>query len=344
MQSFRIHLLVGVLSVTTSALKAKPAFDASLEYNQCQTTGWIDGKIPWGCDNIQHETFVADERLEAELPTVTVVCPTFEGRHDFHALLNYTFLSQSYPESKLNLLVLEDDSTSDSPLAQYWREHPRIQYTRIEGRNTIGWKRDWLMRRATGDMIVHFDDDDFYNRFYIRYMAEYLHSQLHSGAKLAQVVSWVNVYPSAEHWDQHYSGPPKFVSQCADWAYNVFGFSWIYYRDVGSKCGFDPRANYGEEIEFSKCIEWHWGRGRGALHRLGDPYSQLIKVDTCTGSTSAGAIATARHVSEPEGIVTEDTMIAKYGQDAWSALHALSLTQIDLGKCLGRRNVKKHEC
>jgi len=285
---------------------------------------------------MRHERFFADIGLNNELPTVTVVCATYGGRHDLHGLLNYTFLSQSYPENKLNLLVLDDNSTRDSPLAKYWKQHPRVDYVRIEGVHPIGWKRNWLLAHAKGDMIVQFDDDDFYNTFYVRYMVEYLHKHRNLAVKLVKIASWVNVYPSPDHWTR-YDGKLTFQAQCAQWPNIGFAFAWIYYRDVGSKCGFKS-VDYDEESAFLDCLFHEYGSE--SVHQIGDANSQLIKVDTCSGLTSAGSISSRKI----EDLITDNNMIAMYGQDAWNALHNLSLVHVDLAKCVGRRNIQRRKC
>jgi len=321
-----------------SSLKTKEAPYQEAFVQHCETSPFVDGAIPWRCTPMQHEPFRADRGFDAELPSVTVVCPTYGGRHGFHGLLNYTFFSQSYPESKLDLLVLDDNSTGDSPLAQYWRSQSRVKYVRLEGVHTIGWKRNWLLGRAKGDMIVNFDDDDFYNHFYVRYMAEYLHNQRDSQVKLVQIASWVNVYPTPDHWG-HVNEKRTFEAQCTEWPSVPMAFAWIYHRSVVSKCGFQT-VNYGEETDFLECI--HNTFGPRSMHRIGDANSQLIKVDTCGGSTSAGAFL--RDPRRDKKFVTKDNMIAMYGHNAWSALHNLSLAHVDLAKCVRRQVVQRHKC
>jgi len=333
MWSFRNPLLVSVLSVMTFALKTK------LEPRRaCKDRApyFVDGQIPWGCA-AQSEPFSPDWAKTPQLPTVTVVCPTYSGRHRLHALLNHTFFSQTYPEEKLDLVILDDNTTEDSPLAEYWKQQSRVDYVRFEEAHSIGWKRNWLLQRAKGDMIVQFDDDDFYNKYYVRYMAEYLHEQ--QEVKLVQIVNWVNVYPTPDHWEQ-YVEERTFEAQCAEWPSSPFAFAWIYYSDVRSKCGFKDEP-YKEELPFLDCLQTNYGEP--SIQRIGDAHAQLIKVDTCAGSTSWGSISRRSKIDgeSVQNVIDEAKIIAMYGQDAWSALNNLSLAQVDMSKCVGRHNVEE---
>jgi len=347
MRSLFNPLLVIGSSTITSALKTKLETDpqAFVEDTHCaKGETFTDGSIPWGCKPMRHESFFADNGLDAELPTITVVSATYGGRHDLHGLLNYTFFSQSYPESKLDLLVLEDNSTRDSPLAQYWSNHSRVKYVRIEGAHPIGWKRNWLLGRARGDVIVHFDDDDFYNTFYVRYMVEYLHKYRESQVKLVKIASWVNVYPSHDHWEQ-FNRKPTFEAKCAEWPDNGFAFAWVYYTDVRSKCGFED-VDYGEEDHFLECLLEKYSLD--SVHQIGDVTSQLIKVDTCAGITSAGSLSRRAKIDRTadafDSIIADDDMIAMYGRSAWSALHEFGLAHVDLANCVGRKDVQRRRC
>lgn len=296
---------------------------------------FFDGSIPWGCHPMRNGSFIPDSWLEPDLPTVTVIVATYGGRHDLHGLVNYTFSSQSYPESKLDLLILDDDSTEDSPLAQYWKQHPRVEYVRIEGKHPIGWKRNWLLGRAKGEVIAQFDDDDFYNTDYVRFMVEYLQKQRNRDLKLVKMASWVNIYPSSENFDQ-YSGKSTFDAACAEWPNNGFAFAWVYFRDVHPTCEFGNLA-YGEEDQFLECLLDKYGYL--SVHQIGDFSSQLIKVDTCAGITSQGAISRAwKKTQQPFAFdtITEENLIGRYGQTAWRALNELGLAHVDFANCVGR--------
>jgi len=287
------------------------------------------GSIPYGCSPMHHEPFVPDVKLEGTLPTVTVVVATFGGRHEFHSLLNYTFLSQEYPESKLDLLILDDNSTEDSPFASYWQQHPRVEYVRRADAHVIGWKRNWLLEHAKGDIIVQIDDDDFYNTHYVRFMVEYLQKHSDIGVKLVKMASWVNFIPARSNW-KHYSGKATFESICTEFPNNGFAFAWAFSRDVGSQCQFQT-VGYGEELSFMECLLDAYGSD--SVHQIGDSGAQLMKVDLCNGITSMFAMLA--FLPWVGTLIPDENMTSMYGQDAWSAVHDFSLSTVNMARCTG---------
>jgi glycosyltransferase involved in cell wall biosynthesis len=69
------------------------------------------------------------------------------------------------------LLILDDgpDAIGDAIPAD-----PRIRYFREERRLSVGAKRNRLCELARGDVIVHWDDDDYYAPWRLRYQVEAL--------------------------------------------------------------------------------------------------------------------------------------------------------------------------
>jgi hypothetical protein len=294
------------------------------------------GSVRWGCEkNPKPDPFVPDGTLEYKLPSVTVVVVTFGGRHRFHSFLNYTFFSQIYPESKLDLLILDDNSTSDSPLAEYWEKHPRVEYIRVAGEHVIGWKRNLLMRQAKGEIIVQYDDDDFYNKYYVRFMVEYLMKKQHENVKLVKMASWVNYIPDRTIW-KNYSGQDTFESVCITFPNNGFAFAWAFYRNVVDACHFKTVA-YGEELQFLTCLLDTYGDK--AVHQIGDPHSQLLKIDRCDGITSMFALLAEFPPSW--GSISAKSMETMYSPESWSAITNFSIAAVDMAKCTGRQLVNK---
>lgn len=98
---------------------------------------------------------------------VSVVTPTY-GRHAFLPWLIRMFNSQTYPQAKMELIILDDGplevSEHTAPkLHQLIAKQPNIRYIHHkDGKLNIGAKRNMLNRLAKGDYIVCMDDDDFY--------------------------------------------------------------------------------------------------------------------------------------------------------------------------------------
>ena len=117
---------------------------------------WIERMKP-----IISEVFV--EKLnslpkEEELPDVSIVCIT-KNRRVFMPILKYSYLIQSYPENKVELIIVDDgeDSIEDTLIGI-----PNVVYVRLDEPKTIGEKRNIGVSHAMYDVIAFMDDDDVY--------------------------------------------------------------------------------------------------------------------------------------------------------------------------------------
>lgn len=95
---------------------------------------------------------------EEDLPDVSVLCIT-KDRRIFMPLLNYCYMIQSYPEDKLELVIVDDgeDSIEDTLIGV-----PNVKYVRAEPGLTISEKRNLAVQNAMYDILVTMDDDDVY--------------------------------------------------------------------------------------------------------------------------------------------------------------------------------------
>jgi glycosyltransferase involved in cell wall biosynthesis len=91
----------------------------------------------------------------SESPLVSCIMPTFDRRPFVAGAIRH-FLRQDYPSREL---VILDDGTD--PIADLVPADPRIRYLRLEGRRRLGAKRNLACEEARGDVIVHWDDDDW---------------------------------------------------------------------------------------------------------------------------------------------------------------------------------------
>ena len=93
------------------------------------------------------------------LPTVSIITPTRDRPH-FVSLMINNFNSIKYPKEKLQWIIVDDGKS----LANILPDDKRIQYIhrQVVEPLTVGRKRNIACSYATGDFIVHMDDDDFY--------------------------------------------------------------------------------------------------------------------------------------------------------------------------------------
>jgi hypothetical protein len=108
---------------------------------------------------------------ESELPDVSIITVT-SNRRIFMPLAKYSYLIQSYPEDKLEWVIVDDGESIEDTLIGI----PNVKYVRTE-KMTIGEKRNVGVQNAMYDNIVMMDDDDIYpnNSILQRISMMYMH-------------------------------------------------------------------------------------------------------------------------------------------------------------------------
>lgn len=131
-------------------------------------------------------------------PLVSCVMPTTARRRLFVPQAIRYFQRQDYANKEL---VIVDDGPE--PIAEIVPDDPQVRYVRLTGERTLGTKRNLCVEAARGDLIMHWDDDDWVGRNRISYQAEAL---LGAGAEicgvrqmifyeLATARAWLYEYP-----------------------------------------------------------------------------------------------------------------------------------------------------
>lgn len=101
-------------------------------------------------------------------PLVSCIMPTFNRRAFAPRAIEY-FLRQDYPDKEL---IVVDDGTN--PIADLVPADERIRYIRLNERLTTGAKRNLGCQEARGEVILHWDDDDWAADWRISYQVENL--------------------------------------------------------------------------------------------------------------------------------------------------------------------------
>ena len=118
------------------------------------------------------------------LPLVSCIMPTANREKYIPYAIRY-FLDQNYPNKEL--VIVDDGHTSVAPFIP---EKDTISYFYSAPIGTIGLKRNYACEKAKGEIIVNWDDDDWYAPDWISYQVV---SLLSSGADIAglnQVQYW----------------------------------------------------------------------------------------------------------------------------------------------------------
>ncbi|MEJ2670918.1 MAG: glycosyltransferase [Deltaproteobacteria bacterium] len=101
-------------------------------------------------------------------PLVSCIMPTYNRRPFIAQALAY-FQRQDYDPQEL---IIVDDGTDS--IRDLIPSDSRIRYIRLENKLTIGAKRNLACEQAQGDIIAHWDDDDWYAPYRLSYQTEAL--------------------------------------------------------------------------------------------------------------------------------------------------------------------------
>ena len=93
-----------------------------------------------------------------DLPKVSVCIPTC-NRKKFIKLINLNLKNMTYPQDKLEIIILDDGTEEIQDLLS---KQDNIKYYKYSNKNTIGFKRNECVRLASNDIIAFMDDDDYY--------------------------------------------------------------------------------------------------------------------------------------------------------------------------------------
>jgi O-antigen biosynthesis protein len=137
----------------------------------------------------------------AEPPLVSCIMPTANRRAFVPQAIQY-FLRQDYRNREL--IVLDDGSDA---LADVIPPDPRIRYIRLEDKRSLGAKHNLACELARGEIVAHWDDDDWMAEWRLSYQVqELLRQPPMTLCGLARLLfyeprtnrAWEYVYPPTE--------------------------------------------------------------------------------------------------------------------------------------------------
>lgn len=109
-----------------------------------------------------HMDYVAPHAsMNTEFPLVSVIIPTFE-RPQFLVKALELVQRQDYPN--LEVIVVDDGrvSQAENPEMAAALSAPNVRYVHLPERRSIGAKRNLAVELARGEVVVHWDDDDYF--------------------------------------------------------------------------------------------------------------------------------------------------------------------------------------
>lgn len=219
----------------------------------------------------------------SDLPLVSCIMPTFNRRSCVPRAIRY-FLRQDYPRREL---LVVDDGTD--PVEDVVPDDPRIRYIRLEGRHSIGAKRNLACRDARGEIIAHWDDDDWSAPRRLSYQVEAL---LGGSVDICGLDRLFFFDPAREKaWQYRYGRGKPWLA----------GGTLCYRKRVWSARPFLDTSQ-GEDTRFV------WSAGSFRIRALPDPsfYAALVHGANTSPKVTRSARWHPVPVSEVQGLLGED--------------------------------------
>lgn len=166
-------------------------------------------------------------------PLVTCIMPTFNRRSLVPLALQY-FSYQDYPNKEL---VIVDDGSD--PVGDLVEGIPNFRYIRLQRRTSIGAKRNLACQNSQGEIIAHWDDDDWYAPDRLRYQVTPL---LDGNADLTGLINnCVLELPNGNFWTMN----PQLHQRM--FVGNVHGGTLVYRKSLLSEGLRYPETNLAED-------------------------------------------------------------------------------------------------
>lgn len=228
-------------------------------------------------------------------PLVSCVMPT-RNRRSFVPQSIWYFLRQDYPHKELIILDDGEDSVADLIPAD-----DRIRYRRLDRKLTLGAKRNLGCELSRGDLIAHWDDDDWMAPHRLSRQVDEL---TRHGAQVCGLRDLLHYRPEAGEAWLYQSLPGQRPA--------VVGGTLLYRRSVWSNSPF-AEINIGEDLDFI------WRQPADSITPLTDfsIYVALIHA----GNTSAKRLADPRWQRRPLDDVSQ---LLRHDRDFYIGLRRAS--------------------
>jgi hypothetical protein len=217
-------------------------------------------------------------------PLVSCIMPTC-NRPAFVKLAISYFLRQDYPRKEL---IIVDDG--DESVEHLMPADVRVRYLRTSGVGSIGGKRNVACEHATGDLIAHWDDDDWYAPARLSRQVEALMTGDSDVVGTNQLLYWEPT--AAQVWRYAYPAAAR------PWLHDP---TLCYRRTLWSAQPYSP-ANHALDCG------WLWSGPRKRLRSLdGDPlYVGIIHATNTSIKTTHDARWTPASIEDLTEVIGAD--------------------------------------
>ena len=188
--------------------------------------------------------------VHSQSPLVTCIMPIHERREFLPTAIRY-FLQQDYPNTEL---VIVDDSAE--PAYDLIPHNRNIKYFYSKVKEQIGIKRNKACNNANGEIIIHWDDDDWYAEDWISHQVTTL---LKSNADICGLdqIQFHSIEDNRYWMTKNYNSKKLWLS----------GATLVYRKDFWEKHPFKD-IQIGEDDDFV--------RNNGAIIFAHDYYQGFI--------------------------------------------------------------------
>lgn len=182
---------------------------------------------------IRDKTVSISHDARHEIPMVSCITPTFE-RADLLKQCVLQFLEQDYKNKEL---IIIDDSLVKTEIAEI-KGFENIRHIHLTEKQAVGKKRNMACNYAKGNIIVHWDDDDWYASNWISSQVKILVNNR------TQITGLESAYFYEENTQKAYQY--KYPVNQQKW---VHGATLAYWKSVWQAYPFSE-INIGEDNDF----------------------------------------------------------------------------------------------
>ena len=93
-----------------------------------------------------------------KFPFVSICTPTF-NRRPFIQMIIKCFNHQNYPKNRIEWIIIDDGTDK---VEELFKDIPQVKYFKYDEKMNLGQKRNIMHEKSKGEIIIYFDDDDYY--------------------------------------------------------------------------------------------------------------------------------------------------------------------------------------
>jgi len=173
-------------------------------------------------------------------PLVSCIMPTSNRRMFVPNAIKY-FLNQDYPNKEL--IIIDDGTDKVEDLIP---DDERILYIGLEKKTSLGYLRNLAVKHSKGQIIAHWDDDDWYAENRISYQVQ----PLLDGRSEISGINTSFFYDLLEN--TFWSCEPDIHARM--FYANIIGGSIVYYKDIWDKYAKYPEISLAEDAAFLQAV------------------------------------------------------------------------------------------